>query len=83
MGTFFLDDIEVPFEPGETVIRAAARAGIDIPHYCWHPGLSVAGNCRMCLVELLPPPGRTTLTLDVLRWDEDAHSHEPSTGAGS
>lgn len=69
MTAFFLDDIEVPFEPGDTVIRAAACAGIDIPHYCWHPGLSVAGNCRMCHVELVPPPGRAALTLDVLRWD--------------
>ncbi|MBN2024775.1 MAG: molybdopterin-dependent oxidoreductase [Pirellulales bacterium] len=32
-------------------IEAAARLGIEIPHYCWHPGLSVVGSCRMCLVE--------------------------------
>ncbi len=32
-------------------IEAAARLGIDIPRYCWHPGLSVVGSCRMCLVE--------------------------------
>ncbi len=69
MASFVLDDREIPFEPGETVIQAAARAGIEIPHYCWHPGLSVAGNCRMCLVELLPPPGRAPVTLSVLRWD--------------
>jgi len=69
MACFTLDDREIPFEPGETVIQAAARAGIEIPHYCWHPGLSVAGNCRMCLVELLPPPGRAPVTLNVVRWD--------------
>lgn len=32
-------------------IEAAKLLGIDIPHYCWHPGLSVVGSCRMCLVE--------------------------------
>lgn len=32
-------------------IEAAARLGIEIPHYCWHPGLSVVASCRMCLVE--------------------------------
>lgn len=70
MPTFKLDDIEIPFHPGDTIIRAAHRAGIDIPHYCWHPGLSVAANCRMCLVEILPPPGRPALSLAVLSWDE-------------
>ena len=52
MPTFKLDDREIPFEPGDTIIQAAHRAGIDIPHYCWHPGLSVAANCRMCLFSL-------------------------------
>ena len=49
---FKLDGREIPFEKGDTIIRAAHREGIDIPHYCWHPGLSVAANCRMCLVEI-------------------------------
>lgn len=66
---FKFDDREIPFEAGDTIIRAATRVGIDIPHYCWHPGLSVAANCRMCLVEMLPPPGRKALMLDVVRFD--------------
>jgi NADH-quinone oxidoreductase subunit G len=70
MPTFKLDDRVIEFQPGETIIQAAHRAGVDIPHYCWHPGLSVAANCRMCLVELAPPPGRAPLMLDVLRYDE-------------
>ncbi len=69
MATIKIDGREIPFEQGDTIIRAAHRAGIDIPHYCWHPGLSVAANCRMCLVEVLPPPGRPAMTLDILRWD--------------
>jgi len=70
MPSFKLDDQQIEFQPGETVIQAARKAGVDIPHYCWHPGLSVAANCRMCLVEVLPPPGRPALMLDVLRFDE-------------
>ena len=69
MPTFKLDGREIPFEKGETVIQAAHRAGIDIPHYCWHPGLSVAANCRMCLVEVMPPPGRPAMLLNVLAYD--------------
>ena len=32
-------------------IQAARLAGVEIPHYCWHPGLTVVASCRMCLVE--------------------------------
>src|SRR5919198_2976403 len=34
------------------LIQAAERAGVLIPHYCWHPALSVVASCRMCLVEV-------------------------------
>jgi NADH-quinone oxidoreductase subunit G len=37
---------------GSSIIEAAYNNGIDIPHFCWHPELSVSGNCRMCLVEV-------------------------------
>ena len=55
------------------LIEAAKLVGIEIPHYCYHPGLSIAGNCRMCLVEfgtpalgldrkpILNPDGRTKI----------------------
>ncbi len=69
MPTFKLDDREIPFEKGDTILRAAYRVGIGVPHYCWHPGLSVAANCRMCLVEIEPPPGGRPMLLDILRWD--------------
>jgi NADH-quinone oxidoreductase subunit G len=77
MATIKIDGREIPFEQGDTIIRAARRAGIDIPYYCWHPGLSVAANCRMCLVEVLPPPGRPAMTLDILRWDADKSAYVP------
>jgi NADH-quinone oxidoreductase subunit G len=47
---------EVVTTKGKTVIQAAAEAGIAIPHYCYHPKLSIAGNCRMCLVEIEKMP---------------------------
>lgn len=77
MPSFKLDDKEIPFEPGDTIIRAAHRVGVDVPHYCWHPGLSVAANCRMCLVEIMPPPGRPAMMLDVLAWDELHQTYVP------
>lgn len=44
---------EIQFNEDERLnaIQVAERAGVDIPHYCWHPGLSVVASCRMCLVE--------------------------------
>ncbi|GIW40688.1 MAG: (2Fe-2S)-binding protein [Candidatus Binatia bacterium] len=47
-----IDGRQVEVEEGLNVIQAAERLGIEIPHYCYHPGLSIAGNCRMCLVEI-------------------------------
>src|SRR2546422_6604524 len=41
-----------------TMIQACAMARVDVPHYCYHPKLPVAGNCRMCLVEYGSPPPR-------------------------
>jgi NADH-quinone oxidoreductase subunit G len=46
-------DIAVP--KGTNVIEAAKLAGVEIPHYCYHPKLSVVGNCRMCLIEMGTP----------------------------
>src|SRR5690606_28825047 len=67
---------EIPFEAGDTVIRAAWRQGIEIPHYCWHPGLSIAANCRMCLVEITS--GRR-MDMPILRWDEQKKDYVPDT----
>ncbi len=53
MATVLVDGQEVELAEGERLngIQAAARVGADVPHYCWHPGLSVVASCRMCLVE--------------------------------
>ena len=47
-----INDQEVSVPKGTTVIQAAERLGIFIPRYCYHPGLSIAGNCRICLVDV-------------------------------
>ncbi|MBI4953902.1 MAG: (2Fe-2S)-binding protein [Myxococcales bacterium] len=75
MPSIKIDGRDVPFEPGDTVMRAAYRAGIEIPHYCWHPGLSSPANCRMCLVDILPPPGRPALRLDILEWSAEKNDY--------
>ena len=51
-----IDGKEIEVAPGTRVIEAAKKLGIDVPFYCYHPGLSVAGNCRMCLVEVEKTP---------------------------
>jgi ferredoxin len=51
-----IDGKEVATTKGKTVIETAAEIGIDIPHYCYHQKLSIAGNCRMCLVEIEKMP---------------------------
>jgi len=56
MPKFLLDGKEIEFTHGQTIIEAAKASGITIPHFCWHPKLSVSGNCRVCLVEIEKMP---------------------------
>ncbi|MDP2062711.1 MAG: NADH-quinone oxidoreductase subunit NuoG [Phaeovulum sp.] len=51
-----IDGIEVEVDPALTLIQAAEVAGIEVPRFCYHERLSVAGNCRMCLVEVVGGP---------------------------
>jgi NADH-quinone oxidoreductase subunit G len=72
--TFTIDGREFEIEPGKTVIQYAHEAGLEVPHYCYHPGMSIAGNCRICMVEVegwpkpvvsckqLPSPGMAVQT---------------------
>src|SRR5258707_3589942 len=75
MPSFKLDDKDIPFEPGDTIIRAAHRAGVDVPHYCWHPGLSIAANCRMCLVEI---KAERPILMPTLKWDAAKPEYVPA-----
>ena len=56
MARITLDGAHFEVDPSLTIIEAAKSRGIDIPHFCYHPKLSVSGNCRMCLVEVEKTP---------------------------
>ena len=51
-----VDGVEVEVPAGATVLQACEAAGVEIPRFCYHERLSIAGNCRMCLVEVKPGP---------------------------
>jgi len=53
--TVNIDGREIAVPKGTNVIEAARKLAVDIPHYCYHEKLSVAGNCRMCLIEMGMP----------------------------
>lgn len=52
LAELWIDNKRVEVEPGTTILEAAAKVGVEIPRFCYHERLSVAGNCRMCLVEV-------------------------------
>ena len=56
MAKLTIDDVEIEVPDGVTVLQACELAGVEIPRFCYHERLSVAGNCRMCLVEVAPGP---------------------------
>lgn len=55
--TLTVEGFDVTVPEGTTVLEAAKQAGVLIPHYCYHPGLPIAGVCRMCLVKIEGVPG--------------------------
>lgn len=54
--TLTVDGKEVTIEAGSALIQACEKAGVEIPRYCYHEKLAIAGNCRMCLVDLERAP---------------------------
>ena len=56
MPKLIVDGIEVEVEEGATVLQACEEAGAEIPRFCYHERLSIAGNCRMCLVDMERAP---------------------------
>ena len=51
-----IDGTEIEVDGAMTLIQACEQAGIEIPRFCYHERLSIAGNCRMCLVEVVGGP---------------------------
>ncbi len=58
MPTCTINDVVCEFEDGQTILEVARANSLEIPHYCWHPGLSVAASCRICLAEVAAPNPR-------------------------
>ena len=63
-----IDGHEIEVDPAMTLIQACEQAGIEIPRFCYHERLSIAGNCRMCLVEVVggPPKPAASCAMQVL-----------------
>ncbi|MBK5947369.1 NADH-quinone oxidoreductase subunit G [Rhodobacter veldkampii DSM 11550] len=55
-----IDGHEVEVDPALTIIQACEQAGIEVPRFCYHERLTIAGNCRMCLVEVVGGPPKPT-----------------------
>ncbi len=56
MPTLTIDGQEITVDPGSNILQACEAAGIEVPRFCYHDRLSIAGNCRMCLVEVERSP---------------------------
>ena len=59
MPTITINGKPLAFEKGQTILQVALANGIEIPHYCYHPGLSIVANCRICLAEIWAPNPKT------------------------
>tara|TARA_A100001015_G_scaffold79004_1_gene87663 strand:- start:445 stop:2445 length:2001 start_codon:yes stop_codon:yes gene_type:complete len=60
MRTIVIDDNEIEVDSAMTLIQACEQAGIEVPRFCYHERLTIAGNCRMCLVEVVGGPPKPT-----------------------
>ena len=56
MTKVYVNDVEVFMKQGSTALQACEAVGIEVPRFCYHERLSIAGNCRMCLVEIEKTP---------------------------
>jgi NADH-quinone oxidoreductase subunit G len=54
--TLTIDGQPITVEKGKTVLQAAIEAGISVPYYCYHPGISIDGSCRVCIVKIEKMP---------------------------
>jgi NADH-quinone oxidoreductase subunit G len=62
-----IDGVEAEFENGTTLLQACEMMGAEVPRFCYHERLSIAGNCRMCLVEVKggPPKPQASCAMSV------------------
>ena len=59
MPKLVIDGRPLECRPGISVLKAALDAGWNVPHYCYHPGLSIVASCRLCLMEMKMPDPRS------------------------
>ncbi|QIK40766.1 NADH-quinone oxidoreductase subunit NuoG [Pontivivens nitratireducens] len=78
-----IDGAEIEVDPALTILQACEQAGIEVPRFCYHERLSIAGNCRMCLVEVVggPPKPAASCAMQVrdLRGGPDGEPPEVKT----
>ena len=55
-----IDGKDIEVDGGLTLIQACEEAGVEVPRFCYHERLTIAGNCRMCLVEVVGGPPKPT-----------------------
>ena len=73
MVNVIVDDIPVSVSSNSTVLQACDSVGIDVPRFCFHERLLIAGNCRMCLVELEPNTSLKPVSACTLFISEDVN----------
>ena len=66
MPSITVDGIECSYEGKASLLEAALGGGVEIPHYCYHPGLSVVASCRICLAEVSQPNPRNDNKLELI-----------------
>ena len=64
MPTITINGRELEYEQGKMILQVALDNGIEIPHYCYHEGLSIVANCRICLAAVWSPNPRNDNNLE-------------------
>jgi NADH-quinone oxidoreductase subunit G len=79
--TLTIDGQQITVPKGKTVLQAAIEAGISVPYYCFHPGLSVDGSCRVCIVKIEKMPKLQTSCSTVCTDGMVVSTRDPETAA--
>ena len=79
--TLTIDGRPVTVEKGKTVLQAAIESGISVPYYCYHPGISIDGSCRVCIVKIEKMPKLQTSCSTVCTEGMVVHTRSPEVTA--
>ena len=81
MPTITVDGQQIEAEPNETILQACLNAGLELPHYCYHPGLSIVASCRICLAEVEGVPKLLPTCQTPVREGMVVHTNSPKSVA--